>query len=166
MKNCVSQFYYLTLTVKSQKILRTFLIIWWPMPLFLDIYFTYWYRYNMEVDEEKSDTYNILVWVGLWFCRLDVVFFDYFILILLFCRWILEQWGGGGESRGVLRLLRVLHRDQAGPHDLAQATLQHGEKATHTENEIKCRLFYCRKDLIRPATSWRNEETKSRLCLV
>jgi hypothetical protein len=52
------------------------------MPLFLDIYFTYWSRYNMEVDEETSDTYNILVWVCLWFCRLDVVFFDYFILIL------------------------------------------------------------------------------------
>ncbi len=31
------------------------------MPLVLDIYFTYWYRYKMEVDEEKSDTYNILV---------------------------------------------------------------------------------------------------------
>jgi hypothetical protein len=26
----------------------------------------------MEVDEEKIDTYNILVGVCLWFCRLDV----------------------------------------------------------------------------------------------
>ncbi len=84
----VSQFYNLTLTVKSQKIIRTFLNIWWPMPLFFDIYFTCWYRYNMEVDE-KSDTYNILVWVCLWFCRLDVVFFDYFNLF---------QWIAGEED--------------------------------------------------------------------
>ncbi len=34
----------------------------------------------MEVDEEKSDTYNIMVWVCLWFCLLDVAFFDYFNL--------------------------------------------------------------------------------------
>ncbi len=43
------------------------------MPLFLDIYFIYRYRYNMEVDEEKMDTYNISVGVCLWFCRQDVV---------------------------------------------------------------------------------------------
>jgi hypothetical protein len=47
--------------------------IWWPMPLFLDIYFIYRYRYYMEVDEEKTDTYNISVGVCLWFCRPDVV---------------------------------------------------------------------------------------------
>jgi hypothetical protein len=41
------------------------------MPLFLDIYFIYRYRYNM--DEEKIDTYNISVGVCVWFCRLDVV---------------------------------------------------------------------------------------------
>jgi hypothetical protein len=41
--------------------------IWWPMPLFLDIYFIY--RYSMEFDEEKVYTYNILVGVSLWFCR-------------------------------------------------------------------------------------------------
>jgi hypothetical protein len=35
--------------------------IWWQMPLFLDIYFIFRYRYNMEVDEEKIDTYNISV---------------------------------------------------------------------------------------------------------
>jgi hypothetical protein len=44
--------------------------IWWPMPLFLDIYFINRYRYNME---EKIDTYTISVGVCLWFCRLDVV---------------------------------------------------------------------------------------------
>jgi hypothetical protein len=27
--------------------------IWWPMPLFLDIYRYFIYRYNMEVDEEQ-----------------------------------------------------------------------------------------------------------------
>jgi hypothetical protein len=43
------------------------------MPLFLDIYFTYSYRYNMEVDEEKIDTYDISVKVCLWFCRLVLV---------------------------------------------------------------------------------------------
>jgi hypothetical protein len=47
--------------------------IWWPMPLFLDIYFIYRYRYNMEVDEEKIDTYNMSDGVCLWFCGLDVV---------------------------------------------------------------------------------------------
>jgi hypothetical protein len=31
------------------------------------------YRYNMEVDEENIDTYNISVGVCLWFCWLDVV---------------------------------------------------------------------------------------------
>ncbi len=40
---------------------------------FLDIYFIYRYRYNMEVDEEKIDTYNISVGFCFWFCRLDVV---------------------------------------------------------------------------------------------
>jgi hypothetical protein len=34
------------------------------MPLFLDIYFIYSYRYNVEVDEEKIDTYNISVGVS------------------------------------------------------------------------------------------------------
>jgi hypothetical protein len=43
------------------------------MPLFLDIYFIYRYRYNMEVDEEQIDIYNISVGVCLSFCRLDVV---------------------------------------------------------------------------------------------
>jgi hypothetical protein len=43
------------------------------MPLFLDIYFIYRYRYNMEVDEEKIDTYHISVGVCFWFFRLDVV---------------------------------------------------------------------------------------------
>jgi hypothetical protein len=43
------------------------------MPLFLDIYFIYRYRYNMEVDEEKIDTYNMSDGVCLWFCGLDVV---------------------------------------------------------------------------------------------
>ncbi len=43
--------------------------IWWPMPLFFDIYFIY--RYSMEVDEEHLQ-YNISVGVCLWFCRLDV----------------------------------------------------------------------------------------------
>jgi hypothetical protein len=33
--------------------------IWWPMPLFLDIYFKYRYRYNIKVDEEKIDIYTI-----------------------------------------------------------------------------------------------------------
>ncbi len=49
--------------------------IWWPMPLFLDIYFIYRYRYNMEVDEEKIDTYCTIFRFGvcLWFCRLVVV---------------------------------------------------------------------------------------------
>jgi hypothetical protein len=50
------------------------------MPLFLDIYFTYRFRYNIDVDEEKDDTYNILVGVCLWFCRLDVV-------LKLGCKW-------------------------------------------------------------------------------
>jgi hypothetical protein len=43
------------------------------MPLFLDIYFMYRYRYKMEVDEEKIDTYNMSVGVCLWFSRLGVV---------------------------------------------------------------------------------------------
>ena len=43
------------------------------IPLFLDIYFIYRYRYNMEVDEEKIDTYHISVGVCFWFFRLDVV---------------------------------------------------------------------------------------------
>jgi hypothetical protein len=42
------------------------------MPLFLGIYFTYRFRYNIEVDEEKVATYNISVGVCLWFCRPDV----------------------------------------------------------------------------------------------
>ncbi len=41
------------------------------MPLFLDIYFSYRYRYNMEIDE-KIDTYKISVRVCLWFCRLEL----------------------------------------------------------------------------------------------
>ena len=40
----------------------------------MDIYFINRYRYNVEVDEEKIDTYNIPVGVCVWFCRLDVVF--------------------------------------------------------------------------------------------
>jgi hypothetical protein len=43
------------------------------MPHFLDIYFIQRYRYNMEFDEEKIDTYNISAGVCLWFCRVDVV---------------------------------------------------------------------------------------------
>ncbi len=38
------------------------------MPLFLDIYFIYRIRYNIEVDEEMIYTYNISVGV----LRLDV----------------------------------------------------------------------------------------------
>ncbi len=54
------------------------------MPLFLDIYFKYRYRYNMEVDEEKIDIYNISVGVCLWFCRLDVVLkLEYFGAVLM-----------------------------------------------------------------------------------
>ncbi len=48
-----------------------FFNIWWPMPLFLDIYFIY--RYTMEVDEEKIYTYNISVGICLWFYWLDVL---------------------------------------------------------------------------------------------
>ncbi len=94
----------------------------------------------------------------------------FLILLETDCRWILEQWGGGA-SGGVLRLLRVLHRDQTGPHDLAQAAHhQHGEKTTHTENEIKCRLCF-RKDLFSSHSSNNlmeklREQRESRLCLV
>jgi hypothetical protein len=38
--------------------------IWRPMPLFLDICFIYRHRYNMEVDEEKFDTYGTVVRLG------------------------------------------------------------------------------------------------------
>ncbi len=37
--------------------------IWWPMPLFLDIYVIY--RYIMEIDEEKIYTYNTYFGWGL-----------------------------------------------------------------------------------------------------
>ncbi len=38
-----------------------YLNIWSPMPLFWDVYFIYRYRYNMEVDDGKIETYNISV---------------------------------------------------------------------------------------------------------
>ncbi len=44
------------------------------MSLFLDIYFIYRYRYNMEVVRRRLiHTYNIWTGVCLWFCWLDVV---------------------------------------------------------------------------------------------
>jgi hypothetical protein len=111
------------------------------MPLFLDIYFTYWYRYNMEVDEEKSDTYNILLWVCLWFCRLDVVFFDYFSLILL--EWIA---GEEEEERAV-----VSSASSVSSTETRQVLMTSPRRPSSTvrkqENEIKCRLLSCRTDL-------------------
>jgi len=53
----------------------------------------------MENDEEKRDTYNILVWVCFWFCRLDVVFFDYFNL---FQRIAGESSSSEDEERAVV----------------------------------------------------------------
>jgi hypothetical protein len=51
--------------------------IWWPMPLFLDFYFTYRYRYNMEVERRRL---------------IHTIYFDWGLLVVLLAICGLKAW--------------------------------------------------------------------------